>query len=65
MGVADARTGLLLKFRSGTHRLNKELVGIGVGKVIKSVSCVVVSVTVLVMCCGSVRLIVVVELTFC
>ena len=45
--------------------LIKNWVGIGVGKVINSVSCVVVSVRVLVMCCGSVRLIVVVELTFC
>ena len=45
--------------------LIKNWVGIGIGKLIKSVSCVVMSVKVLVMCCGSVPLIVVVELTFC
>ena len=64
-GVADAGSRLLFKFRSETHRLMKNWVGIVVRKVIKSVSCVVMSVEVLVMCCGSVRYIVVVELTFC
>ena len=64
-GVADAGSRLLFKFRSGTHGLNEELGRHRVGKVIKSVSCVVMSVKVLVMCCGSVRYIVVVELTFC
>ena len=57
---------LLLKFRSGTHGLNEELVGIEVGKVIKNVCCVVMSVRVSVMCCGSVQHnIVTVELTSC
>ena len=45
--------------------LMKNWVAIGVGKIIKSVSCVVMSLRVLVMCCGSVRYIVVVEQTFC
>ena len=54
--MADAGSRLLFKFRSGTHGLMKNWVGIGVGKVIKSVSCVVMSVKVLVMCCGSVQL---------
>ena len=40
-------------------------VGIEVGKVIKNVCCVVMSVRVSVMCCGSVQRIVAVELTSC
>ena len=55
-GVADAGSRLLLKFRSGTHGFNEELG--------RHMSCVVLIVKVLVMCCGSVRYIVVVELTF-
>ena len=59
--MADAGSRLLFKFRSGTHGLNE------VGKVIKNVSCVVMSVGVSVMCCGSVQhiIIVTVELTSC
>ena len=45
-GVADAGSRLLFKFRSGTHGLNE---------VIKNVSCMVMSVRVSVMCCGSVQ----------
>ena len=45
--MADARSRLLFKFWSGTHGLNEELgIGIEVGKVIKNVSCVVMSVRV-------------------
>ena len=40
-------------------------VGVEVGKVIKNVNCVVMSVRVSVMCCGSVQYIVTVELTSC
>ena len=43
----------------------KSWVGIEVGKIIKSVSCVVISVRLSVMCCGSVQHIVAVELTSC
>ena len=43
----------------------RSLVGIEVGKVIKNVSCVVMSVRVSVMCCGSVQHIAAVELTSC
>ena len=60
-GVADAGSRLLFKFRSGTHGLNEELGK----KVIKDVCCVVMSVRVSVMCCGSVQHIVTVELTSC
>ena len=69
--MADAGSRLLFKFRSGTHGLNEELgylgIGIEVGKVIKNVCCVVMSVRsrVSVMCCGSVQHIVTVELTSC
>ena len=63
--MADAGSRLLFKFRSGTHGLNEELgIGIEVGKVIKNVCCVVMSVRLSVMCCGSVQhIIVTVELT--
>ena len=65
--MADAGSRLLFKFRSGTHGLNEELDRHrGIGKVIKNVCCVVMSVRVSVMCCGSVRhIIVTVELTSC
>ena len=55
--VSDAGTRLLFKFRSGTHGLNEEL-----GMHRENVLCVVLSVRTWCMCCGSVRLIVVVEL---
>ena len=63
--MADAGSRLLFKFRSGTHGLNEELgIVIEVGKVIKNVCCVVMSVRLSVMCCGSVQhIIVTVELT--
>ena len=34
-GVCDARSRLLFKFRSGTHKLNEELVGIEGGKPVR------------------------------
>ena len=59
-GVADAGSRL---FRSGTHGLNEEL---GRHRGRENVSCVVMSVRVSVMCCGSVQHnIVTVELTSC
>ena len=62
-GVADVGPRLLFSFQSGTHGLNEEL---GRHRVIKNVCCVVMSVRVSVMCCGSVQHIIVpVELTFC
>ena len=63
-GVADAGSRLLFKFRSGTHGLNEEL-GRHRGRDGNNVCCVVMSVRVSVMCCGSVQHIVTVELTFC
>ena len=64
-GVADAGSRLLFKFRSGTHGLNEELGRHRGRTVIKNVCCVVMSVRVSVMCCGSVQHIVTVELTSC
>ena len=43
LGVSDAGTRLLFKFRSGTHGVNEEL---GVGKASWNVLCVVLSVRV-------------------
>ena len=63
-GLSDAGTRLLFKFRSGTHGLNEEL-GIGEGRVRKSVCCVGMSVKVLVIHCGIVQHIQVLELNFC
>ena len=51
-GVSDAGTRLLLKFRSGMHGLNE----VGIRK-IGNVLCVVLSMRVWCMCCGSVWLI--------
>ena len=61
-GLSDAGTRLLFKFRSGTHGLNE---GIGEGRVRKSVCCVGMSVKVLVIHCGIVQHIQVLELNFC
>ena len=63
-GLSDAGTRLLFKFRSGTHGLNEEL-GIGEGRVRKSVCCVGMSVKVLVIHYGIVQHIQVLELNFC
>ena len=54
--VNDAGTRLLFEFRSGTHGLNDQLVGIGGGMARQSVLCVVPSVRVWSMCCGNVLL---------
>ena len=62
-GVSDAGTRLLFKFRSGMHGLNKEL-GRHRGREGKLV-CVVLSLRAHCTYCGSIRLIVVVELVFC
>ena len=51
-GVGDAGTRLLFKFRSGTHGLNEELGRHRGREGKKSVCCVMQSVRVLVMCCG-------------
>ena len=61
-GLSDAGTRLLFKFRSGTHGLNEEL---GEGRVRKSVCCVGMSVKVLVIHCGIVQHIQVLELNLC
>ena len=65
-GAADTGSRLLFKFQSGTHGLNEEL-GSHRGRegIMKNVSCVVMSVRVSVMCCGSVFSIIAVELTSC
>ena len=65
-GLSDAGTRLLFKFRSGTHglKLMKSWVGIGEGRVRKSVCCVGMSVKVLVIHCGIVQHIQVLELNF-
>ena len=64
-GLSDAGTRLLFKFRSGTHGLNEEL-GRHRGREGKkeSVCCVGMSVKVLVIHCGIVQHIQVLELNF-
>ena len=64
-GLSDAGTRLLFKFRSGTHGLNEELGRHRGGRVRKSVCCVGMSVKVLVIHCGIVQHIQVLELNFC
>ena len=61
-GVSDAGTRLLFKFRSGMHGFN-EVLGRHRGR--GGVLCVVLSVKVWCMCCGSVWLIVAVQLVLC
>ena len=63
--VGDAGTRLLFKFRSGTHGLNEELVGIEEEKAGRSVCCVMQSVRVLVMCRGIVLHMLVLEVPSC
>ena len=63
--VIDAGPDCYLSLGQELMGLLKNWVDIGAGKVMKSVSCVVLSVRVLVICCGSVRRKVVEELTFC
>ena len=58
-GVGDAGTRLLSKFRSGTHGLN------GRHRAGRSVCCVMQSVRVLVMCCGIVLHMLVLEVPSC
>ena len=64
-GVGDAGTRLLFKFRSGTHDLMKSWAGIEEEKAGRSVSCVMQSVRVLVMCCGIVLHTLVLEVPSC
>ena len=62
LGVSDAGTRLLFKFRSGTHGLNEEFkVGIEGEKVGHNVCCVMMNVRVLLMCCRIVQHIILLE----